>query len=359
MSPDALRDRLGDRLALLRSGPRDLPERQQTLRATIAWSYELLDAAEQRLFELLAVFADAGIPAVEAVAAREAAATDDAGDVLDRLTGLIEKSLVRQVDTDGEPRVAMLETIRAYAVDRLDQRPEGGATARRTHAAFYADLAQRFRRELIGDAREAALAQIAAEVENLRIAWRHWVAEGDLEQLEKLADCLLILNDARGWYLDTVALTTDLLAVLASATSSPERVGQEIALRTSLARALIATKGYTPEAEDALASAVDLFERGTDARQQFSVLRGLVSLYDFRAEFDKVVPTGSGDPGARRTRERSEDADRRAPGRGDDADVPHRSGGRPRPLDRAIALFPRLPAAPGVPASGTIRASRV
>ena len=351
LSPDALRDRLGDRLALLRSGPRDLPERQQTLRATIAWSYELLDEAEQRLFELLAVFADAGIPAVEAVA-REAAATDDAGDVLDRLTGLIEKSLVRQVDTDDEPRVTMLETIHAYAVDRLAQRPDGGAAARRTHAAFYADLAQRFRRELIGDAREAALAQIAAEVENLRISWRHWVAEGDLGQLEKLADCLLILNDARGWYLDTVALTTDLLEVLASATSSPERVGQEIALRTSLARALIATKGYTPEAEDALASAVDLFERGTDARQQFSVLRGLVSLYDFRAEFDKVVPLGRE---VLALAERENDPRMLIDGHlvvGTTLMFLTDLGAGLDHLDRAIALFPRLPARSGTAGVG-------
>ncbi len=72
---------------------------------------------------------------------------------------------------------------------------------------------------------------MAAEVENLRIAWRHWVAEADLEQLDKLASSLLILYDARGWYVDTVALTTDLLSVLASTTTSPERVGKEIALR--------------------------------------------------------------------------------------------------------------------------------
>ncbi|MEX1170431.1 MAG: adenylate/guanylate cyclase domain-containing protein, partial [Chloroflexota bacterium] len=281
-SPQALRDRLGDRLALLKSGPRDLPERQQTLRATIDWSYEILDDAEQRLFELLAVFADAEISAVEAVAREANAAEANAGDVLDRLTGLTEKSLVRQIDAaSGEPRVGMLETIREYARERLEQRSGGGTRARRAHAVFYAGLAAAMRRDLIGNQRETALARMAVEVENLRIAWRHWVAEGDLEQLEKLADPLLILNDARGWYLDTVVLTTDMLAVLASTTSSPERISQEIGLRTSLARALMATKGFTPEVEEAFAGAVDLFERSTDVRQQFSVLRGLVSLYEF------------------------------------------------------------------------------
>jgi predicted ATPase/class 3 adenylate cyclase len=293
-SPEALRDRLGDRLGLLRSGPRDLPERQQALRATIDWSYDLLDASERRLFELLSVFHDASVAAVETVALEAIGTDGDASDLLDRLTGLIEKSLVRQIEAaNGEPRVGMLETIRAYAAERLDQCDDGGASARRAHALFYAELASAGRRELLGNHRETALTNMANEVENLRIAWRHWVAESDLEQLDKLASSLLILYDARGWYIDTVALTTDLLTVLASTTSSPERISKEIALRTTLARALIATKGYTPEAEDALASAVDLFERGADARQQFTVLRGLVSLYDYRAEFDKVISLGA------------------------------------------------------------------
>jgi predicted ATPase/class 3 adenylate cyclase len=292
-TPEALRDRLGDRLGLLRSGPRDLPERQQALRATIDWSYELLDASERRLFELLAVFHGASVSAVEAVALDADAADGDGSDVLDRLTGLIEKSLVRQVDSpNGEPRVGMLETIREYASERLQRCDDGGAAARRAHAVFYADLAATGRRDLLGNQRETALARMTADVENLRIAWRYWVDVSDLEQLDRLAGSLLILNDVRGWYLDTVVLTRDMLAVLASTSSSPERVSQEIALRTSLARALMATKGYTPEVEEAFAGAVELFERSTDVRQQFSVLRGLVSLYQFRGDFDEVARMG-------------------------------------------------------------------
>jgi tetratricopeptide (TPR) repeat protein len=187
----------------------------------------------------------------------------------------------------------MLETIREYAAERLQQYEDGGARARRAHAVFYADLAAANRRELIGNDREAALARMATEVENLRIAWRYWVAESDLEHLDALAASLLILNDVRGWYVDSVGLTTDMLAVLASARLSPDRVTQEISLRVSLARALMATRGYTPEVEEAFANAVGLFERGADVRQQFSVLRGLVSLYQFRAEFDKVDRLGN------------------------------------------------------------------
>ena len=103
---------------------------------------------------------------------------------------------------------------------------------------------------------------------------------------------LLILDDARGWYLDTVGLTKDLLAVLAAAPASPDRIGQEISLRISLARALMASKGFTPEVEAAYASAVELFERGADVHEQFSVLRGLASLYLLRAQFDEAARLG-------------------------------------------------------------------
>jgi adenylate cyclase len=211
-------------------------------------------------------------------------------DVLDGLTGLAEKSLVRLVDLAGsEPRVRMLETIREFAADRLEQAPEFNARVCRAHATYYADLARRLRGDLTGKRREAALTAMAADVANLRVAWSYWTVAGDFEQLEKMADSLLILYDARGWYLDIVNLTTDMLAVLGTSSSSPDRVGQEIALRTSLARALMATKGFTPEVEEAFASVIELFERGTDGRRQFGVLRGLAGLYTFQARFDKVA----------------------------------------------------------------------
>ena len=124
-SPEVLRDRLGNRLGLLRNGPRDLPERQQTLRATMDWSYGLLPPGEQRLFELLAVFAESEIGVVESVVADLGPIDDIAVDVLDGLAGLVEKSLVRLVEAPGgEPRVTMLETIREFATDRLEARPD-------------------------------------------------------------------------------------------------------------------------------------------------------------------------------------------------------------------------------------------
>jgi predicted ATPase/class 3 adenylate cyclase len=300
-SPEALRDRLGSTLELLRSSARDVPERQQTLRATIEWSYALLEPAEQRVFEKLAVFADADVGAIEAV--RAAAVEAKAGadempehadlDIVESLASLIEKSLVRQVDVaQGEPRIRMLETIHEYANEQLARRPEADEV-RRAHAAYYADVAAGLKEDLSGADRDQAIATMAAEVGNLRIAWRFWVGQSDLGQLYKLAGSLLTLNDARGWYQDTVELSTDMLAVLAGTTTTPKHVGKEIALQMTLARALIATRGFTPEAVDAYGRALELFERGDGAiGQHYSILRGLSNLYVLRSEFDKAREIG-------------------------------------------------------------------
>ena len=252
LSPEALLHQLGDRLKLLRSGPRDLPERQRALRATMDWSYELLKPDEQRLFQMLAVFADTDLDG-----GRGRCGPGRSGRW--RNAGCPRRAHQphgEEPDPPGraparETRFAMLETIREFARDRLDQHPEVAARIKHAHASYYADLVQRARPELTGADRLVALSALAAEVGNLRLAWRYWVAREDLAQLEKLAGGLLILNEARGWYLDTVGLTADMLAVLAKSASSPDRINQEIALRTSLARALMSTKGYTPEVEEA------------------------------------------------------------------------------------------------------------
>ncbi len=293
LSPEVLRDRLGNRLGLLRNGPRDLPERQQTLRATMDWSYGLLRPDEQLLFELLAVFAESSIVAVEAVIAELGPLDGIAVDVLDGLAGLVEKSLVRMIEAPGgEPRLAMLETVREFATDRLEARPGIAVRARRGHATYFAERAGRLQADLTGAIREAALVDLVADAADLRTAWSYWLAERDLERLDQLAGPLLMLDDAHGWYLDTVGLTQDLLTVLAALPASTQRADQEISLRTTLARALMATKGLTPEVEAAFASTVELFERGGDVHQQYSVLRGLASLYLFRAQLDRSGDLG-------------------------------------------------------------------
>src|SRR5207247_5924555 len=127
---------------------------------------------------------------------------------------------------------------------------------------------------------------------NLRLAWRYWVAGGDLDQLNGLVDSLWLLYDTQGSYHATIELTTELLSVLSSTESTPERAVQEVTLRTSLARALMAINGYTREVEEAYTRALELFEGERELPQLFPVLRGLASFYIYRAEFDKGAEVG-------------------------------------------------------------------
>jgi predicted ATPase/class 3 adenylate cyclase len=289
--PQALVERLGDRLQLLRGGARDAPARQQALRNTIDWSYELLTPGEQQLFRLFSVFHGATFEAVDDVTGRMRGAVDV--DVLDGLTSLVDKSLVRQVDHGGLGyRLVMLETIREFAAARLDEDPQQSAEASRAHAAYFADWTERQWERLTDDRREAACAAMDADIENIRAAWRHWVAEPDFEELSKLTDSLWLLNHLRGWNHATVALTSDLLELLSSTSSTPERALEEITLQTSLARALQAIRGFTQEVEDAYRRALELCESVGEVPQLLPVLRGLASFYILRAEFEKAAAMG-------------------------------------------------------------------
>ena len=136
------------------------------------------------------------------------------------------------------------------------------------------------------------MAVMTTEVGNFRIALRYWVEQADVGELTKLASSLLILNEARGWYHDTVELASDMLAILTRMESTPELVGKEIALRLTHARALMATQGFTPEVVEAYTRTLDLFERDQASGQHYSVLRSLANLYALRSEFDKAAEIG-------------------------------------------------------------------
>ncbi len=137
-------ERLRSRLELLSGGPRDLPERQQTLRSTIEWSYELLDDEERAIFALLSLFFPAGVETVEGVAGRLDALRGV--DVVSRLMSLVDKSLVRSLEGPGGRRLWLLETIREYAGERLAAEPGLGDAAARAHAEYFAELAEGRRR---------------------------------------------------------------------------------------------------------------------------------------------------------------------------------------------------------------------
>jgi predicted ATPase/DNA-binding CsgD family transcriptional regulator len=179
LPPQALLARLDQRLAVLTGVSRDLPVRQQTLRNTIAWSYNLLDAAEQRLFRRLSVFVDGcTLQAVEAVCA----ALDDNGEAtqaLDAVASLVDKSLLHQTEQEGvELRFLMLETIREYGLERLTVNGEMEAT-RQAHTEYCLALAEEAEPQLLSNQVIMWLERLDREHENFRTAL-HWL----LEQVE-------------------------------------------------------------------------------------------------------------------------------------------------------------------------------
>jgi len=292
-SPQDILTRVGSSLKLLSSGVRDLPERQQTLRRTIDWSYELLNAGEQRLFELLSVFSDATIEAIEGVVDLVGFPEDLNIEVLDSLTSLVAKNLLQKVDLpSGITRLAMLETIREYACEHLDGKPDFSQGVRLAHATYFADFSQYQWEHPVGDGRQAVIKRLEADIENLRIAWNYWVVQGNLEQLRKLSESLWLIYDAQGWYHAILDLTHDLLSVLSSSPSTPELVQERFLLQTNLARALMAVKGYTPEVEEAYNRALQLAQSSDQGSQMFPVLRALYSFYTFRGEFEKGLSIG-------------------------------------------------------------------
>jgi predicted ATPase/class 3 adenylate cyclase len=204
LPPRQLLARLDCRLKLLTGGSRDLPPRQQTLRAAIAWSYDLLDEAEQSLFACLAIFA--GGCTLEAAERIGEGTGTTALDVLDGLDSLVQKSLLRQEDgADGEVRFSMLETIREYGRERLDASGDAETVAH-AHAGFYVSLAEEAEPQLTGPQQGEWLDRLETEHDNLRAAL-DWLAHpGEEETQLRLAAALWrfwwmrgYLSEGRRW----------------------------------------------------------------------------------------------------------------------------------------------------------------
>jgi tetratricopeptide (TPR) repeat protein len=172
----------------------------------------------------------------------------------------------------------MLETIKAYAAAQLDARPEFATAAHEGHARHFVELAT-----------EAAPETVVAELDNLRMAWAHTVAQQDLGRLETLRDALWPIYEARGWYHATIALADDMLAVLSSSPDADERWQARLSLMTSRAKAITLLRGYAAEAEDAYGEALALVKERGEVPQLFPVLRNLGSFYGYRGELDKAI----------------------------------------------------------------------
>ncbi len=206
LSPQALLARLGQNFDVLAGGPHDMPARQQTLRATIDWSYHLLGPREQGLFARLAVFY--GGCTLDA-----AAAVCGGDDLIAGLAALVDGNMVRQEEQhNGEPRFTMLETIRAYALERFETSGEA-EVVRRGHARWYAAIDER----LLVDPRfgEVDWLLLERDLDNFRAALHEFVAH-DPESFVRLVWTLRFfwhdLREAAAWSSEAVRLAADLPA---------------------------------------------------------------------------------------------------------------------------------------------------
>jgi predicted ATPase/class 3 adenylate cyclase len=179
LTPQAILDRLERRLPVLVGGAADLPARQRTLHGAIEWSHDLLAPSERRLFERLAVFA--GGWSIEAAEAVCNSASELGLDTFDGLTSLADKSLIQPVPTsDGEARFVMLQVVREFATEKLDEGPDG-AELRRRHAVYMCELAEAAGPELRSSSLRMWQHRLRREQENVRTALRWAIEEGDVD----------------------------------------------------------------------------------------------------------------------------------------------------------------------------------
>jgi predicted ATPase/DNA-binding SARP family transcriptional activator len=292
--PAVLLARLEHGLHWLASGARDVPARHQTLRDAIAWSYDLLDEPERALFRRLAAFvggctaeaaeAVIGNPGPRSAAERGwgLAAHQLPNTIFDGLSSLVDKSLLKQVDTDGQPRFAMLETIRDYALEQLSASGEMDAIRRR-HSAFFIQLAEASVAKILGAEQAEWLDRLSAEHDNLRSALT-WTLSSE-EEAE--AEAGLRLAGALTWFWHWRGHWTEGRRWIAQALAHGPEPGAPAMRRLSRARALFgagvlawAQSDY-PTARAHLEASLDLAPSGSDPFTRAHALGalGLVLLY--------------------------------------------------------------------------------
>jgi predicted ATPase/DNA-binding winged helix-turn-helix (wHTH) protein len=271
--------RLDDRLRLLTGGRRHALPRHRTMRAALDWSYDLLPPSEQTVFRRLAAFAGGFTLAAAAVVADDASQSGDV--VVDLVLELATKSLVAADANDEEPRFRLLDTTRAYALEKLAESGECEAIARR-HAAYYRDLVEVAAHDAPDEATAGAL-----EIDNIRAAltWAFGPG-GDVSIGVRLAAdsvplwiSLSLLDECHGW-------SDKAIAHLDSAGLHGAR--QEMVLQASLGVSLQFAKGMTTEAHAALSRALELAEHLGDAEYELRIIH---TLWVYHMRFGEVRTT--------------------------------------------------------------------
>jgi predicted ATPase/class 3 adenylate cyclase len=309
LSPDAILVRLDQQLDVLVAGSRDLPARQQTLRGAIAWSYDLLDEGGRRLLDRLSVFASGcDLASAEVICGP---ASELGGDILDGLMALVDQSLVKAEQTpDGEPRFRLLDTIRAFAAERLEADGEVDRVQAR-HRDWYVALVERAAAELSGTDQRRWLDRLELEHDDIRAVldraveapdppvaigvgfamWRFWQKHGHLAEARRRLESMAAapwssadprlrarLVEALGgtcwWQGDLAAMTVRYEEALAIW----ETIGDEAELANASYNASFAY-AFSPGAEPEVNADVDKvalshLERARDTYHRIGDLRG-------------------------------------------------------------------------------------
>jgi tetratricopeptide (TPR) repeat protein len=262
LPPRSLLEHLGPSFGSPASGRRDAPARQQTVRATIDWSYELLEEPERDLFERLGVFG--GSFTIEAV---RAVAGGDGPAGLASLSALVEKSLVASSASTSETRMRLLHVIAEYAAERLATRPDAD-DVNAAHAAYYLDLARAAYAGLRGSEQRGWKEVLDAEIENVRRALAFLADAGRLDDAAEIVWSVWV-HWLTGHFLEGRKIVAELLAAPGELS---ERARARLRTVDGVLAALLAD---LPAAHAQLGTALEWLEAHDDDEARASALGGL------------------------------------------------------------------------------------
>jgi predicted ATPase len=270
VGPSELLRRLDRRLSFLTGGPRDLPLRQQTLRSTIAWSHDLLEDSERRLFAWLGVFA-AGF----SLDAAETVCTDNEPAVLDGIASLVDKSLLRTEDPlHGQPRFTMLQVVRDFALEQLDVLGDT-ERLRRAHADYYEGIIIAAEPDLRRDP-SPVIEQYHADLPNIRAVLRWSLEAKEGGRVARMAIAMWPFLWIAGLLTEGVEVVQQAL-VDETALSAAERAHARLTLGL-----LSFGQGDYGRAAPALETAINLYSQLGDLRHVATALVPLGLIYAFR-----------------------------------------------------------------------------
>ena len=270
LNPQTMLSRMENSLKLLTGGARDLPSRQQTIRNAISWSYDLLEEREKRAFTRLAVFV--GSFNLEAAETIINAQGDLEQDILDEVSSLLDKSLLRQGDeVNGETRFSLLRTVREFGLEQLASRGEL-EEIRQNHAAYYRALAEEAEPKLTSAQQAQWLNRLEAEHDNLRAAL-DWLAEsGDDEGAWAMGGALWRFWSVRGHFSEGRACLARLLEI-----GPMSLKGAPVSLRQARAK-LVQSAGTLAAQQGDYPAAAELYEESLALRRELGDKRGTANL---------------------------------------------------------------------------------